>query len=62
MAASTDLSKEAQRAVEVLSETTKSVYYVYDADFRGLEELSNAGSGKELAESLEFLLCNPPTM
>lgn len=59
-AASMKLSEEAKRAVEVLSEPMNSVSYIYGAVFCDLEELYGAVSGEKLAESVDFLLCDPP--
>lgn len=35
-----DLSKEAKSAMEVLSEAMKSACYIYEADFRYLENFT----------------------
>lgn len=46
--ASVDLSKDANRAVEVLSDAMNSVCYLPDADFRDFEDLQEASAGKKL--------------
>lgn len=43
-AALIDLSEEAKRAIEVLSETMNLVCYIYYADFQDLEELHESGA------------------
>lgn len=58
-ATSLDLSEEVRRANKLLSETMNSVCYIHDTDSRDLEELRETGGGEEVAESLNFLLCNP---
>lgn len=57
-----DWSKEAKRAMQLLSDEINSVSFIYDADLRHLEELHSSGAGEDLAESMYFLLCNHPTM
>lgn len=59
-AATMDLSEWSKKAVEVLGEAMTSVYCIYHADFRDLEELREAGKGETLAKSVHFLLCGPP--
>lgn len=50
--------QEAKRAIEALRETPKKVRYKDDADILELEELHEAGAGKKLAESANFVTCN----
>lgn len=42
--------------MKILSNSINSVWYTYDANFRYLEELSDAGTGEALTESVKFLL------
>lgn len=58
--ASRYLSKKPNRAMEVLSEGMNSVWYIQNADFRDLDELRGAFAGEARAESVEFLLSDPP--
>lgn len=48
--ASMALSEEAKKATEMLSEPMKSVYYIYNANFRDLDKLHESGTKKELPE------------
>lgn len=57
---SLDLSEEATRALEVFGEGMSSAFYIYDAGFSDVEEFHKGGSREESAESVYFLLCNPP--
>lgn len=54
-----DLSKEIKVITEVLSRAMDSVYYIYHADFDNFEKYHKDGAGEELAESVDFLLCDP---
>lgn len=47
-AAVMDPSNKVNQATEMLSEEMKSVFYIYEADFRYLEKVHEAGAGKEL--------------
>lgn len=45
--------------MEVLSNAMNSIYYMYDSDFRSIEEVHKADAREDLVVSLHFLLCDP---
>lgn len=55
---SMDLSKDAKRAMEVLSKAKNSASYIYNADYFGLEDLHEASAGKELLDSVYSPMCD----
>lgn len=60
VADSTSSSKEAKWAIQVLTEATSSVCYIYDADFTDLEELLEADAREILPEAVNSLLWDLP--
>lgn len=59
-AASTAFSEEGTLAMEVFSEGMNSARYIYDSDSRDRRDLQKAGTGREVAESVAFILCDTP--
>lgn len=57
-AASMNLSEEAKQASGVLGEALNMACCIYDANFSDPEELDKAGAGEDLAEVLDFHLCD----
>lgn len=55
-----DSAEEAELATEVLGKAINSVCYVFGGAFRDDKELHKAGVGKELEESVDLLICDPP--
>lgn len=55
-----NLSEEARRAMAVLSKAMNSARYIYDTNVSILKELYKTGAGRELANFVDFLLCDHP--
>lgn len=54
------LSEEEKQVIKVLCEAMNFVCYIYDTHFCTREELYEAGAGEDPAESVVFILCDPP--
>lgn len=58
--ASRDSSERTKRVVKVLGVQMNSAYFIYEVDFRNLENLHEADTKDQVVASVNVLLCDSP--